>query len=197
VPGVAGDRHRELLAYQVAHGGKMFGSSRTIRRGAVIAAAIVGSAMALASAAVAQGAGDTLRISYSARYSCQAALVTGSIFVPDSGKTAFELRGGLVDSTGKSIVGKAVTLWPLTAAGTGLFLGSPNKTNPESITDDAGRFSLSTAAINEDFNVVIGFDINEQGSICSIVPLLRNGKPYVIRLAGVPTVVDLGRILVK
>lgn len=163
-----------------------------------LAVVILVGTILVAGPAVAQSpAGATSYIDRHERYPCQGALVAGSIFAPDSGKTAFEVRGVLVDSTGKAIVREVVTLWPLTGRGEGLFFGSPNKTNPESTTDLAGRFALSTGAINSDFNVVVGFDIHEQGQVCSIIPVNRDGKPFRIRLTGVPSVVDLGRVVVK
>jgi hypothetical protein len=47
-----------------------------------------------------------------------------------------------------------------------------------------GAFLLKTGAIDTDFNVVVGFEIKEQGEVCSIVPVMKDGKPHIIRLTG-------------
>lgn len=141
---------------------------------------------------------DSSSIDRGRRFPCQAHLVAGDVFASELGKPSFKVNGVLVDAQGRPVAGEVVTLWSLSGEGVGLELNNVSLTNPESLTDKTGAFSLATGAINDDFNVVVGLvGTPNPGDVCSIFPVLRQGKPQLIRLSGPTAVVDLGTIVME
>jgi len=130
------------------------------------------------------------------RFPCKGVLVAGSMFEPEPGKALFELKGKLVDATGKPLAGEVVSLWPLRADGIFGF-SFELKGNPEVKTDASGTFALRTPAIIEDFKVVVGFPAKVEGQVCGIIPVRKDGEVWKIRLTGASAAIDLGTMTVK